>query len=135
MRFFGDLGKSADEAYSKMSKSIEDMLSDFVVKLIEDKEAVKKDEVSLKDIIAFYKQEEIISVLNLKKEIDILPIVYKRKSKREDDRISLFCVLFDRKNDKLFSNGDSKYFTLFLTKKLDEDLTDAFGDKEMIVLK
>lgn len=133
MGFFGDLGKSADEAYSKMSKLIEDMLSDFVVKLIEDKEAVKKDEVSLKDIIAFYKQEEIISVL--KKEIDILPIVYKRKSKREDDRISLFCILFDGKNDKLFSNGDSKYFTLFLTKKLDEDLTDAFGDKEMIVLK
>lgn len=133
MGCFRDLGKSADEAYSKMSKSIEDMLLDFVVKLIENKEAVKKDEVSLKDIIAFYKQEEIISVL--KKEIDILPIVYKRKSKREDDRISLFCVLFDRKNDKLFSNGDSKYFTLFLTKKLDEDLTDAFGDKEMIVLK
>ncbi len=86
------------------------------------------DTLTMEKVIAFFKNDEIVSIL--KEDANIKAVVTKKGSK--EDKTHIICTLFDTKSEKIVYMD--KYILNVLVKNIDDDLSQAFGDKDMIVL-
>lgn len=92
------------------------------------KNAIEKDILKMEDLIIFFKSENVME--KLKSNANILAVSLKSKNK---DYYQLVCTLYDNEKKEII---DSENYTLvFKSKKLDDNLINAFDDKDMIILK
>ncbi len=86
------------------------------------------DTLTMEKVIAFFKNDEIIKILE--ENSNIKTIVIKKGSK--DDRTHILCTLFDAKSEKIVYMD--KHILNVLAKNIDDSLSQAFAGKDMIIL-
>ncbi|MEI0518500.1 hypothetical protein [Brachyspira murdochii] len=91
--------------------------------------AVYKDVVTMEELIRFYKNDDVIQ--HLKENKDLLAVAIKKQL--DDGNIHILATIFN--NNTKEAEYIEKYMLNYKTAKLDEDLKNAFKDKDMIVLK
>ena len=92
------------------------------------KNVIEKDILKMEDLIIFFKSENVME--KLKSDENILAVSIRSKDK---DYYQVACTLYDNEKKEII---DSENYTLvFKSKKLDDNLTNAFNDKDMIILK
>ena len=85
-------------------------------------ETKEMDIINLSDVIQYFKRKEIITKLNENKNYIAVAI-----KEFHDDKYTIVCAIFDKK-----SNNASPIFKMKSTK-IDQDLIDTFGNKDMIL--
>ena len=90
--------------------------------------AEKRENFTMEDVIRFFKRPEVSS--KLKSDENLLAVVIKENKK---NKIHILCCLYDKNKEKTIL--DQSLLLNILTDKIDEDLIDQFGDKDMIVLQ
>ena len=91
--------------------------------------AEKRENFTMEDVIRFFKQKEISE--KLKKDTNLQAVVLKNPVK--ENQIHIICCLYDKNKEKVIL--EQPPLLNILTDKIDEDLIDQFGDKDMIVLQ
>lgn len=89
-------------------------------------ETERKAELSLADIISFFKRPEVTK--ELKSSEDLIAVALLEK--KDDGTNSVMVCLYDKKN--LTAKQSLK---CFVADKLSDDLLSTFGNKDMIVLE
>lgn len=92
-------------------------------------EAKSVNEIKFQDIVAFFKAPEIWSILKANK--NILPIVLKEKE--ADGTVFVMGCLFDEEKDDVVDF--EKNFIVYKSDSIDFELTEYFGNKDMIILQ
>ena len=89
-------------------------------------ETEKKEELTLADIVSFFKRPEVME--ELKSSEDLIAVAIREK--KDDGTNSVMVCLYDKKN--LTAKQSLK---CFVADKLSDDLLSTFGNKDMIVLQ
>lgn len=92
-------------------------------------EAKSVNEIKVQDIVAFFKAPEIWSALKANK--NILPVALKEKE--ADGTVFVMGCLFDEEKEDVVNLG--KFHLVYKSKSMDPELTEKFGDKDMLVLR
>lgn len=90
---------------------------------------VEVQELSMKQIVAHFKKESVMKVLRENKGA-IAVCLKKANGGAIPDVV---CCLFDGNNNQVIN--DEHMTTVFKCQRLGEDLLNAFGNKDMIVIK
>lgn len=85
------------------------------------------EELRFADIIAFFKNPELLEMLH--SSPDYLAVAIKEKNKDRRDVIT--CCLFDKEKNKVV---EIERACRWKAKSLSTDLEEEFGDKDMIIL-
>ena len=89
-------------------------------------ETEKKEELTLADIVSFFKRPEVTK--KLKSSEDLIGVALREK--KDDGTNSVTVCLYDKKNTAV-----RKSLKCFVADKLSDDLLSTFGNKDMIVLE
>ena len=89
-------------------------------------ETERKAELSLADIVSFFKRPEVTK--ELKSSEDLIAVALL--DKKDDGTNSVMVCLFDKKNSVV-----KQSLKRFVVDKLSDDLLSTFGNKDMIVLQ
>ena len=89
-------------------------------------ETERKAELSLADIVSFFKRPEVTK--ELKSSEDLIAVALLEK--KDDGTNSVMVCLFDKKNSVV-----KQSLKRFVADKLSDDLLSTFGNKDMIVLQ
>ena len=81
---------------------------------------------TMEDVIRFFKQKEVSE--KIEKNQNLQTAVLKEKTK--ENQIHIVCCLYDQTKETIL---DQPLLNV-LTEKIDEDLSEQFDDKDMIVL-
>lgn len=84
--------------------------------------------LKMEDVIAFFKNKDIIQ--KLKSNKDFIAVAIKEY---KNNRYHIICTLYDKAKEEVLDIND--YSFMFKTKDIDNDLKNAFSDKDMIVLQ
>ena len=85
------------------------------------------DILGMEDILPFFKQPTTLKAL--KENDNLIAVVIK--DVKEDGTFRILACIYDKKNNSVVDLDKAEGWN---TKKLDERLTQAFGDKSMIIL-
>lgn len=89
---------------------------------------VEVDLLTMEEIIKSFKRKEVMEILH--NNDDFIAVVIKEY---KEDYYNIVCTLYDKAKDEVV--GDFKFPLMFKAKDINEDLKNAFSDKDMIVLK
>ncbi|WP_163533537.1 hypothetical protein [Helicobacter suis] len=89
--------------------------------------AIEQDMLSMKEIIAFFKQGDVVQ--KLKGNSNMVAVAVREQ--QSDGRLKITLAPYDKQQSAIATNAPMK---IYLVKRLDEDLEKNFGGKEMIVL-
>lgn len=89
---------------------------------------IEVDLLTMEEIIKSFKRKEVIDIL--KSDDDLIAVVIKE---HEENGYRIICTLYDKTEEEIVK--DFKFPLIFKAKDINEDLKNAFSDKDMIVLK
>ncbi|WP_104708640.1 hypothetical protein [Helicobacter felis] len=89
---------------------------------------IEQDTLSMKEVIAFFKEGEVMQ--SLKSNSNMVAVAIREK--QIDGRLKITLTPYDKQQNTIASNAPIK---IYLVKRLDEDLEKNFGDKDMLVLQ
>ena len=89
-------------------------------------ETERKAELSLADIVSFFKQPQILK--ELQSSEDLVGVALREK--KDDGTTSVLVCLFDKKASTV-----KQSLKRFVADKLSDDLLSTFGNKDMLVLQ
>lgn len=89
---------------------------------------VEVDLLTMEEIIKSFKRKEVMEILH--NNDDFIAVVIKEY---KEDHYDIVCTLYDRTEEAVVE--DFKFPLMFKAKDINEDLKNAFSDKDMIVLK
>ena len=125
--FEGTLNFSSEKAleliqlgYSDASTIYAEQLHELAVKM-----CVAFETVTMKDVISCFKVSEIMALLSEDK--NILPVLIKEKSRKT---IKLSACLFDNASNKV-----RDILKIWNVSELNSELSEMFGDKQLVVLQ
>ena len=95
--------------------------SDFCHDFVESKTVC-----SMEDVLSFFRDPEVVS--ELKKNSDLVACAVKEE---KDGSIFVTACIFDKNKNEV--SGTEKNIKIWKCRSLDDRLTEAFGDKEMIL--
>ncbi len=90
--------------------------------------AIEQETLSMKEVIAFFKEGEVMQ--SLKSNSNMVAVAIREK--QIDGRLKITLTPYDKQQNTIASNAPIK---IYLVKRLDEDLEKNFGDKDMLVLQ
>ena len=91
-------------------------------------ETIEQDTLTMKEVIEFFKQDEVLKIL--KENKNLLAVAIRKNL--PDNKMRLILTLYDTTKEDVIEFPSAK---AYIVKTLDSDLEQNFGDKEMIVLK
>ena len=91
-------------------------------------ETIEQDALTMKEVIEFFKQDEVLKIL--KENKNLLAVAIRKNL--PDNKIQLILTLFDTTKEDVIEFPSAK---AYIVKTLDSDLEQSFGDKEMLVLE
>ena len=89
-------------------------------------ETERMKELSLADIVSFFKQSEIMKELQSSEDL----IAVALREKKDDGTNSVMVCIYDKRTSTV-----KKPLKRIVTDKLSDDLLSTFGNKDMIVLQ
>lgn len=90
-------------------------------------EAKEIDTLYFGEVISFFKQSDINT--KLKENEKYIAVTIKEK---KDNNTKIIACIFDQEKNNI---ADIKYATAWNAKSIDNDLLEAFGEKDMIILQ
>ncbi|WP_104629473.1 hypothetical protein [Helicobacter bizzozeronii] len=90
--------------------------------------AIEQDTLSMKEVIAFFKEGEVMQ--SLKSNSNMVAVAIREK--QIDGRLKITLTPYDKQQNTIASNAPIK---IYLVKRLDEDLEKNFRDKDMLILQ
>ncbi|WP_121756850.1 hypothetical protein [Helicobacter felis] len=90
--------------------------------------AIEQETLSMKEVIAFFKEGEVMQ--SLKSNSNMVAVAIREK--QIDGRLKITLTPYDKQQNTITPNAPIK---IYLVKRLDEDLEKNFGDKDMLVLQ
>lgn len=91
-------------------------------------ESIKQESLSMKEVIGFFQQTEILK--QLQENSNLLAVVVREKLDNGDIALTLTC--YDKEKEKI---AHSPYTKQYVVKNMDSDLIQNFGNKDMLVLE
>ncbi|MDO7019920.1 hypothetical protein Q5M86_03930 [Brachyspira innocens] len=89
---------------------------------------IEVDLLTMEEILKSFKRKEVIDIL--RNDDDLLAVVIKE---HKNNGYRIICTLYDKREEEILK--DFKFPLIFKAKDINEDLKNAFSDKDMIVLK
>ena len=89
-------------------------------------ETEKKEELTLADIVTFFKRPEVTKELQSSEDLIAVALL----EKKDDGTYSVVVCLYDKK-----TSTTKQSLKRFVADKLSDDLLSTFGNKDMIVLQ
>ncbi|WP_104706940.1 hypothetical protein [Helicobacter bizzozeronii] len=90
--------------------------------------AIEQDTLSMKEVIAFFKEGEVMQSLKASNNMVAVAI----QEKQSDGRLKIMLTPYDKQQNTIAPNVPMK---IYLVKRLDADLAKNFGDKDMLILQ
>lgn len=87
---------------------------------------VKQDTLSMKELVAFFKDEAVLKRLNT--DENLIAVAVRKKLKNGNSKIAL--TTFNKK-----TNTVAERLKIYEVKTLDAELSGTFGDKDMVILR
>ncbi len=91
-------------------------------------ESIKQESLSMKEVIGFFQQTEILK--QLQENSNLLAVVVREKLDNGDIALTLTC--YDKEKEKI---AHSPYTKQYVVKNIDSDLMQNFGNKDMLILE
>ncbi|BCZ19961.1 hypothetical protein NHP190012_16030 [Helicobacter sp. NHP19-012] len=90
--------------------------------------AIEQEVLTMKEVIAFFKDEKVAQSLRANSSTIATAI----REKQSDGRLKITLAPYDKQQSTIPSNAPMK---VYLVKRMDTDLDKVFGDKDMVVLQ
>ncbi len=84
--------------------------------------------LDMSEILAFFKRDDVVKKLQENSNLIAAAI----REKKDDGKFRIVAAVFDKEKNQIADMNNAK---VWLAEKISDDLTEAFGDKSMIVLK